>query len=339
MLRQAEEAQAGRAGAEARCTALGRQLSEAERRIADEERRSRDRLAAAEEGHRRALQAEADLRGEAERKARDTDERLQASLVELKKSRHEETKAATALRDAEAHNARRAAALETRLRDVLQERNQLSELVEAEVKRRGRLKAFAALCLVAATVGVIFAVLALWRARTPADAGAEAPATPAAPAGRPAARPRPPSRPDAGGSLPMLRETGGARIEYQRDGCRVVFDRGAFSTQTAVAESARQVMRQLAPQIKPHLQTFILQIEGHTDNTPVGSGSRFGSNTELARARAQAFADFLRREHGFPAEKMRPVAAAGGPPHPNNDDAGRARNRTVVLKLVRHAGP
>jgi flagellar motor protein MotB len=56
-------------------------------------------------------------------------------------------------------------------------------------------------------------------------------------------------------------------------------------------------------------------------------------------ARARAFARVLSSDFGIPLAAMR--AAAGDTvraPYPNDTETSRARNRTVVLRLVRHAG-
>ncbi len=72
-----------------------------------------------------------------------------------------------------------------------------------------------------------------------------------------------------------------------------------------------------------------LRVEGHTDSTGVAA-----SNLVLSRARAEAVRQAL-VERGLPAERL--VAEGFGqarPVAPNDDAAGRARNRRIELHVA-----
>ena len=78
-----------------------------------------------------------------------------------------------------------------------------------------------------------------------------------------------------------------------------------------------------------------ITILGHTDNVPVGSGSRFANNEELSFARASSTLNFLRTQ-GISTERL--FAAGYGADRPiasNNSLEGRQQNRRVEIILTR----
>ncbi|EMP55850.1 flagellar motor protein MotD [Marinobacter santoriniensis NKSG1] len=79
-----------------------------------------------------------------------------------------------------------------------------------------------------------------------------------------------------------------------------------------------------------------VRVEGFTDNQPI-STSKFPSNWELAAARAAAVVRMLVRE-GVEPERLAAVGYGQYQPVARNDtDAGRRRNRRVVLLISRDA--
>ena len=75
-----------------------------------------------------------------------------------------------------------------------------------------------------------------------------------------------------------------------------------------------------------------IAVEGHTDNRPLRGGV-YGTNWELAAARAAAVTRFLLSK-GIPPERLRSVSYADTRPAANNDsDEGRAANRRVALRV------
>ncbi|HBA61513.1 MAG TPA: hypothetical protein DCZ92_12000 [Elusimicrobia bacterium] len=79
-----------------------------------------------------------------------------------------------------------------------------------------------------------------------------------------------------------------------------------------------------------------IQIEGHTDNRPLGRSSRFRSNWELSSARAFSVLQFFVQE-GVAPEKLSAVGYGEYKPVRANDTPqGRAINRRIAIHIVRH---
>lgn len=98
-----------------------------------------------------------------------------------------------------------------------------------------------------------------------------------------------------------------------------------------------QVTRQVIPLAKADV---VIEVEGHTDDSPVAS-DLYPSNWELSAARAANLVRFLAAK-GFPEKKLRVIGrGATAPKAPNHDSAGTAipanqeLNRRVVVKLVK----
>jgi chemotaxis protein MotB len=76
------------------------------------------------------------------------------------------------------------------------------------------------------------------------------------------------------------------------------------------------------------------QVAGHTDNVPLGKGSKFKSNWELSTARAVAVVKYL-QEVGVDPEQL---SAAGyseyQPTASNQSEEGRALNRRIEITLM-----
>ncbi|MBI5743303.1 MAG: OmpA family protein [Elusimicrobia bacterium] len=79
-----------------------------------------------------------------------------------------------------------------------------------------------------------------------------------------------------------------------------------------------------------------IQIEGHTDNTPLGRGTRFRSNWELSSARAFTVLQFFIKE-GVAPEKLSAVGYGEFKPIQGNDTPeGRSKNRRIEINIIRH---
>jgi chemotaxis protein MotB len=80
-------------------------------------------------------------------------------------------------------------------------------------------------------------------------------------------------------------------------------------------------------------------IEGHTDDTPVASGSDFDSNWELASIRATSVVRYLVKVHGIDPGRLSAVSYADTRPlAPNNSEDSRARNRRIEILIVNGDG-
>ena len=76
----------------------------------------------------------------------------------------------------------------------------------------------------------------------------------------------------------------------------------------------------------------IIKIEGHTDNVPVGFGSRYKSNWDLSSARSAAIADYILATTTLSAGNVSVAGFADSKPIDSNDTPeGRARNRRIEV--------
>ncbi|OIO02511.1 MAG: hypothetical protein AUJ51_06140 [Elusimicrobia bacterium CG1_02_56_21] len=79
-----------------------------------------------------------------------------------------------------------------------------------------------------------------------------------------------------------------------------------------------------------------IQIEGHTDNRPLGRSLRFKSNWELSSARAFSVLQFFLRE-GVAPEKLSAVGYGEFKPIKSNETPqGRSANRRIEINIIRH---
>ena len=124
-------------------------------------------------------------------------------------------------------------------------------------------------------------------------------------------------------------------MTYGEISCTVVFNYGIFSALARLSPEGLADLRTVAAQLKGHMSRFTLIVEGHTDNVPLSSRSRYKSNFQLGTERAEAATEALTKRFGLPIDSVFPTSAGEtDPPFPNNSTANRRRNRTVILKIV-----
>jgi chemotaxis protein MotB len=133
-----------------------------------------------------------------------------------------------------------------------------------------------------------------------------------------------------------------------REGVRVVGDRFVFSSEVLfnagsadLAPEGRaqiagvvDILNDIANQIPPGID-WIIRVDGHTDNVPLGGGGQFADNWQLSQARALSVVRYMQNDLGF--DPMRMAAAGFGEYRPVADSAtpeGRAQNRRIELKLT-----
>ena len=339
--KQLKGAEGARAKAEAE---IARLCAEAETAAETHRQALAGAQAQADAADERARQAEV-ARGDTEAangqlaaQVQDFEQRLQAAVDELKTAHADEARATAALRGAEAANQRKTQVYEKRIKDLLDERNALTRLVEKQTARLKLLNVAALACLGVAALSAVFGVALQLRGCARQGGPADGPSVRAAAtaAGHTAT---PPAAAAKRPALPIISTAPGTRVAYDRTGCVVYFDAGVFSAGTTITPAATVALQRLAPQLKTYLADYDLVVEGYTDNQPVTRDSRYGSNADLAMARARAFARVLSADFGIPLASMRAVGGdVARAPYPNDSELSRARNRTVVLRLVRHAG-
>ena len=132
------------------------------------------------------------------------------------------------------------------------------------------------------------------------------------------------------------------------EGVRIVGDRFVFSSEVLFPSGGADLsvagrreiskvltlLTDIAEQMPAGID-WILQVDGHTDDQPLLSGSNFGSNWELSQARALSVVVFLVNEQGMEPRRL----SANGfgefqPLNPENTGAARAQNRRIELKLT-----
>ena len=136
-------------------------------------------------------------------------------------------------------------------------------------------------------------------------------------------------------------------ILSDRENIRIVGDRFVFQSevlfpsggadlnpegQTEMAKLASALL-DLAKEIPPEIN-WVLRVDGHTDNVPLGGTGRYRDNWELSSARAISVVKFLIAQ-GVPADRL--VAAGFGefqPIAPGDTPDARSTNRRIELKLT-----
>lgn len=159
------------------------------------------------------------------------------------------------------------------------------------------------------------------------------PPTPVA-QGRPDRLPQPKSVPPADTPAGTLRVPG-ASIATAGHLHVVRFHDGIFSGATRIKPEAAQALRSLAKQLAPYGRRVSITVIGCTDNTPLNPGSRFADNTELGLARAQEVVHFLKQSGLLPFAQFHTMSyGEKWSPYPNDTPVHRAKNRTVVLRIL-----
>lgn len=115
------------------------------------------------------------------------------------------------------------------------------------------------------------------------------------------------------------------------------FEPGSAKFSPEALPMLQLIARQMQPLVH---QDLILEIEGHTDDTPTNT-PQYPSNWELSAARAANVVRYLIAQK-FPPDKLRAVGRGDAAPKaPNRDTEGNPipanqnLNRRVVIKLIR----
>jgi len=136
-------------------------------------------------------------------------------------------------------------------------------------------------------------------------------------------------------------------ILSDRENIRIVGDRFVFQSEVLFPSGGNELneagqaemkklvaaLLDLAKEIPAEIN-WVLRVDGHTDNVPLSGTGRYRDNWELSSARATSVVKFL-IANGVPANRL--VAAGFGEFQPiaeGNDDAAKATNRRIELKLT-----
>ncbi|WP_020654776.1 flagellar motor protein MotD [Massilia niastensis] len=138
---------------------------------------------------------------------------------------------------------------------------------------------------------------------------------------------------DLSATLLPLVKSGQVRVTQNARGvgveinASVLFDQG----QAALHSDAREVLQSVAGLLKD--DTHRIEVEGHTDNLPIGS-RQYPSNWELSAARASSVVRLF-IDSGVAEPRLSAIGfAATRPVAPNTDPAGQTRNRRVAVMIL-----
>ena len=113
---------------------------------------------------------------------------------------------------------------------------------------------------------------------------------------------------------------------------KILFDSGRADLKGSGVEVLRKVGAQLAK-----IEGKRIQIEGHTDNVPIGGKlkERFSTNWELSASRALAVVHFLQDEVGIDPQKLSGAGYGEYQPAATNETPqGKAANRRIEIVLL-----
>ncbi len=109
----------------------------------------------------------------------------------------------------------------------------------------------------------------------------------------------------------------------------ILFDSGKVD----IKEDALPVLEKVG-QILETYAGGTIEIEGHTDNVPMGGGGKYSNNDELSAGRALAIFYYLTENTNLdPANIVHTGRGQYSPVADNSTDEGRARNRRVEIKI------
>ena len=113
------------------------------------------------------------------------------------------------------------------------------------------------------------------------------------------------------------------------------FDSGSAAVRANSLPTIRTIAQELRKLGEQRGEELVIRIEGHTDNVPLRSGSRFADNWGLSCFRAIGVRQLLETRHGFPARNLIATGYADTRPKADNATApGRARNRRVDVVVL-----
>jgi chemotaxis protein MotB len=122
--------------------------------------------------------------------------------------------------------------------------------------------------------------------------------------------------------ITQLRE--GLRLNLAQD---ILFRSGAATLEPYGVE----LLSKVSDQLKKFPQT--VEVQGHTDNVPVSKSSHWGTNWELAAARAASVVRLFEKQGLDPAHLRAVSYGEHSPVDDNATPEGRARNRRIDIRL------
>jgi chemotaxis protein MotB len=128
------------------------------------------------------------------------------------------------------------------------------------------------------------------------------------------------------------------KIEQLNDRLRITIEDSVLypSGKSELSADGKKALDKVIPTIKDADADHRIEVEGYTDDVPVGKSlrSKYKSNWELSSARAASVVEYLQKKGVDPS---RLTAAGHGQYQPTADNKsadGRARNRRTDIDLV-----
>ncbi len=133
-----------------------------------------------------------------------------------------------------------------------------------------------------------------------------------------------------------------------QEGVRIEGDRFVFASEVLFAPGSADLSpegRAEIAKVARILQTvaaaipqginWIIRVDGHTDDTPLGAHPKFADNWELSQGRALSVVRYMVQALGIPPERL----SANGfgeyqPVNPAETPEARAQNRRIELKFT-----
>jgi chemotaxis protein MotB len=110
----------------------------------------------------------------------------------------------------------------------------------------------------------------------------------------------------------------------------ILFDSGKADLKT----DGKTTLKELASALGG-IEGRKFQVAGHTDDQPLGKGSRFKDNWSLSTARAVQVVNFMIKDGGLSPERLSAAGWADQMPiAKNDDDNGRKQNRRIEFVLL-----
>ncbi|MCX5884410.1 MAG: OmpA family protein [Proteobacteria bacterium] len=115
----------------------------------------------------------------------------------------------------------------------------------------------------------------------------------------------------------------------------LTFEFGLFEEGDFLTARARSVLDELEQRIISFQGNVLIEVEGHTDNVPVGENALYTDNYDLGLRRASSVINYMRKSPKLPADIFK-VSSAGenNPLFPNDVVEERLKNRTVILRIT-----
>jgi len=127
------------------------------------------------------------------------------------------------------------------------------------------------------------------------------------------------------------------RVETDRSKIKIIFpDPVIFSPGSSdLKPETMWIMNEIAVKLIQLPENKII-IEGHTDNIPVASGSRYADNWELSLARSLSIVHYLVDVEGMMSERFIPIGFGANRPLFSNDTREhRAQNRRIEISIIK----